>query len=281
MSTHANIYVPITLDGKDIYLHCEASSDGDFDGVGYALLASSKHMEDIIKLNTIFAGAPFYYDFESKKIHPINDGIDYVFFNSSSSLFDSALECLSFFNQNQLDQVYQSNFAKIGLNEKLDEGFGFGDCSEINNLDNILTNSQVVTNIDEIKQFLKSNGQEDLHYIESWEHLYYDNQWLIKLYDDEREKSIYIPMITALLNFTNVSQEGYRAGTIADPFNYIENGLTEKDLYTLNQLYQHNIENNFDMKSHGWGNVWECIEKMQLDKTIKENVDSKNNKIKL
>lgn len=281
MSTHAHIYIPITLDGKEIYLHCEASSDGDFSGVGYAMLASSHHMEDIIKLNTIFIGAPFYYELKSKQFLPINDDIDDVFFNSSSSLFEAAEECLNFYNQDELDKVYQSEFAKIALNEKLDEGFGFGDCSEITSLDEVLDNSKIVKNIDDIQEFLKSTGQEEQDYIETWEYVYYDYQWFVKLYDDERDSSIYIPAITTLLNFTRVSQEGYREGCITDPFSYIESGMTEKDVNTMTELYQYNLDNNFDMKSYGWGNVWEYIEKIQLDKSIQENDNSKNNKIKL
>lgn len=282
MATHADIYIPIKMENDETkYLYCEAWSDGYFSGMGYAMLASSNHMKDVIKLNTIFAGSPFYYDpatqqFEAKECDYIEENFEES--SEDEELVESAIQCVNYVYERDLEKVYQSKFAQIPLDTKLKEGLGIN--AEIKPLEEVLGNSKIVVDIEEIINFLKIKNDE--HYqINSAEYLYHENQWLVKVYDDEKYvNSIYIPMIIGLLNFTQAKTVEHRHGCFVDPFSYIEQGSSEKDLKTMKALYQHNMNHNIDMSKNGWANIQEYVEKMILDEKI-ATPNTTDTKIKL
>jgi hypothetical protein len=285
--THGDIYIPIIMEnGETKYLYCEAWSDGYFDGVGYAMLASSNHMEDVIKLNTIFAGSPFYYDPESNSFEA-KEG-DYIEENFEDSdteneaMRSAALEACTLFQAGQLKELYESNFAKISLTDKLEEGFGIN--AELKTLEEVLEKTPIVTDISEIMNFLTSHLKDetiDTYNISSTEYLYHNNQWLVKMYDSEDyDQSIYIPMVIGLLNFTDFS-ENNRAGCLADPFSYIENSPTQEDFKTMDSLYHYNIANNINMTHRGWNHITPWMEKQLLEKNISLTEAPNNKSLKL
>lgn len=273
--THGDIYIPIIMDnGETKYLYCEAWSDGYFDGVGYAMLASSNHMKDVIKLNTIFVGSPFYYDPDTNKFMA-KEG-DYIAEGYEDSdtenetMKEAGIEAVSLFEQGTLEDVYQSDFAKMSLDEKLKEGFGMN--AELKTLDDILEETKIITNVSEIMELLKTNLKEEsieTYEISSTEYLFHDNQWLVKMYDEEYTHGVYIPMIIGALSFTDYN-EGQRSGCLADPFSYIEKYITQEDFKTMNELYHYNIENSINMDDRGWNHIKPWLEKQLLEKVVNE-----------
>ena len=270
--THGDIYIPyVTKNGTVKYLYCEAWSDGYFDGVGYAMLASSSHMDDVIKLNTIFFGSPFYYDSNSNELES-KEG-DYLEVNTNDQKFNKAfIEAFELFKKRDLEALYNSEFAKISIEKKIKMGIASN--AELMSLSKVLGGSKIISDINESMQYIEKICEEEGDDFKNYSfstvsYIYYENQWYAGLYDSD-DKYTYVPLILGVLNFTeyNNNPEFIRSGCLADPFTYIEQNITEKDLNTLKELYQYNLEHNFDMSDKGWVYVKEYVEKMLLEEKI-------------
>lgn len=288
--THGDIYIPyMTASGEAKYLFCEACSDGYFDGVGYAMLTSSNHMQDIIKLNTIFAGSPFYYNpniqkFEAKEGDYLQEAFeDYI---EDENLLKQALECLHLFEEGKINEVYQSSFAQLSLEKKIEAGFGMN--VEIKTLEEVLDGGKIVFNVKDsieiVKKFCQKENEDlelgddsdDEFTLDSTTYLYYDNQWFVGVYLDDTYT--YIPAIIGLLNFSDYnSHSEVRGGCFTDPYTYIEQGASEKDFNTMRELFQYNLDNQIDVSNKGWNYVKEYMEKILLEEKI-ESADKQKAK---
>lgn len=280
--THGDIYIPYTTpDGKEKYLYCEAWSDGYFDGVGYAMLSSSNHMEDIIKLNTIFLGSPFYYDPQTQKLEAKEaDRLEHL--TNNTRFNKSFIEAFQLFKEQNLEALYQSKFAKISIEKKIKADITLN--AQVMDFTEVLNGGKIISDIHESIQYVKKVAKYDGETLSNYEisstsYIYYDNQWYVGIYNNN-DKYNYIPLIIGVLNFTdyNTNANVTRSGCLADPFTYIEQGPSEKDLKTLKELYQFNIENNFDMEKRTWQYIKEYVEKVVLEDKI---VDVKSSKVKL
>ena len=249
------------------------------------MLASSNHMEDIIKLNTIFAGSPFYYDttnhkFEAKEGDYLIEGFEDSC--EDEELVKKATKCFEYFQQGQLQEVYSSDFAHVSLETKLDNGLGAN--AQLYSFEKLLEKDKIVSTIpeviNEIEKIANQNSTSTISTLYSTNYLYHDEQWYVGVYSSDFGDKIYIPAIIAALNFVEF-KDNHRQYVFSDAYSYIEQNPTEKDFNMLKELFKYNLENNIEMTQTGWSYIQEWMEKMQLEETLNQSSFDRNKKIKV
>lgn len=133
MATHGDIWIPLDIeDSKNKMLYCEAWSDGYLDGVGLGAWCSSKKIKEIIQLNIMFAGSPFFYEptqnqFVAKEGDYLVNGFkEYMGSNDKKyeSLVESAKETYNLVLKNELEKAHKTEFGSLNLKKKLDLKIG-------------------------------------------------------------------------------------------------------------------------------------------------------------
>jgi hypothetical protein len=282
--THGEVYIPYTNEqGEKYFLHFSTPSDGYFDSLGYALLASSNHMDKISRLMSIFM-ACFYYDTENNKITARKS--DFDDFNYSNALgYESIVDL--FFNEG-FDAVSQSSFAQIPVEKRVDDTSDNSLISHSDFFSSQFINSKMIDSASEAIQVLEkiASRDEDESLDESIESLisesstyvYYNDQWFFSIEDYQPNQVVntFIPAIIIALNYCSSEM-----GCFTNPFKYINQSPSEKDTKTIKELYQYNIENNVDMSEKGWQYIKEYQEKMILENSVSQSPIEKLNKIKV
>lgn len=252
MATHGYMWIPLDpkVENSDM-LFCEAWSNGYIDNVGLGVWSSSKNIETISKLNQIFAGSPWFFDYSTGG-YRANEA-DYILEGyedcidddneNKSEVLESAEETLNLIESNDLEAAFDTYFSKIPLKEKiedLDIGLNVyvstsekvwsdftANCS-------ILTNKEVVDLcVNDVKK-LKSGKLSVFSILDfDYEYVWHSNQFWIK----DRNAKLVMPLIFA--HIFNGHDSGYvgNLGYLADMT--VEDNISFKVL--LEKLKEKNI----------------------------------------
>lgn len=227
--THGYIWLP--FNGKMLF--CEAWSEGYLEGVGFGALCSSQKIETITKLSEIFLGSPFFYNpssdsYTAKEEDYLIEGYEDIL--DDQDLLDDAEKTLQYILGDNLDNAFNTDFAKLDLNTRLALEIGMN--AEIVENDiawKKFAEDSLVVSLEEICEMLIKESQiEDFDINELAQTVYYwkDDQFLVNL---EMNDNLYVVPLIIACAFMDTSNTTYGdAAYLGD--------MTQKDKDSLKLL---------------------------------------------
>ncbi len=216
------------------FLYCETSHDGYEDGLGYALLASSAKMEELTEIMKACAGTICYYEQSSKTIK-IDREIDY-YYDASPDLCAQYTKAFALIKNGELEKARQLDFWSVPLEKKATKEF--------------CMNSSIVqenyhfydaSNIKELYDFLvKFKTDEDIY--GNYTYIWKDGQLhqQVEIEGSEDKGNYAIPFVANMFFSADPEEHESPTGCYASIEKYFYTDITEKDLKTIEAIYEYN-----------------------------------------
>lgn len=263
--TEGCFYIPLGKKGN--FLACNAAHDADIEGLGFALLSSSHVMQEIIQINTAFAGSLTFFNLDTQLIDWYHDYMIDIFDNcENEEIKESGLLALDLVKEGELNLAKETLWWNLSLEEK-EEALGF--TGVLNNEVGIIEKKNFLFT-DEAQ--IKKLYQVLFHTHENYSLITHNYAWHNgQVYYECRDKSdisknYSIPLV-AYVFFQLASWAGpfELSGSYADVEDYFNSNITQKDIKTLSSLIEYNKKEKLLLPSDV---LQPLIDKIELEKQI-------------
>jgi hypothetical protein len=273
---HSKIFIP--LDNERCLM--TKVQYGDFYSIGLRLLQSGSHLPQLIQLIKVFGGMPIYYTHTEDKYKLYDELYEHNYIDKintfpNSQIKEKFLEAHKLLQENQIDLVINSDYAKIDIQEKLNTFYSYSTIinnNEIMGFENIITNTQKAQKIcrEYSVGYEQDNNTRFLFQSLDFNCLFNGNECFVKLYDPNETQSYYVPLLLAYLNHTDLmlfDEDEMRQ--------YFMNSLSGETLVRATEIYQLNQKNGKLMNDEKWQQITPyleaTLEKEKIEKLIPNN----------